>query len=1186
VHVTLMQDGSAQPCSITPRHNLRNNVTLFSLFTSRALFIISLAIVPHICVLSFDMRLLQFDEHGEPSLVEFVSTNLPRYAVLSHTWGEDAQEVTYQDIENGKGRQKYGWHKLQFCRDRAKHDGLQYSWIDTCCINKSSSAELSEAINSMFSWYHRAEICYVYLSDVSNNNPVGAENGFVGSWKRALEKSSWFTRGWTLQELIAPSSVQFFSREGIYLGSRDTLEQIIHEITEVSVEALRRAPLSQFTKEERLSWAAKRKTKRGEDAAYCLLGIFDVFIPPIYGEGREHAFARLEEAIDKVLKGIETKKKKLMMSLRFEQIEARYSTIKREHAQTCGWLLSTSEYRDWLDAARIPEHHGFLWIKGKPGTGKSTLMKFALANARRTMSDTTVVAFFFHARGEEMEKSTLGTYRSLLLQLLESLPKLQSSFDSLRIPDEKASIDYHWDEESLQLVFEQAVRRLGKSPVICFIDALDECEEQQVRNMITFFEQLGKLSIEIGARLQVCFSSRHYPNITVERGLSLVVEGQAGHSQDIINYVKDKLRIGESRIARQIREDLLAKASGVFMWAVIVVDILRKEYDRGRMHAMKKRLAEIPDSLHELFYDILTRDSRNTDELVQCCQWVLYAKELLRPEQLYYAILAGVEPDAIEVWDSEELTKECIDRFILDASKGLTQSTSSESSKVQFIHESVRDFFYKENGLSIIWPALKINFEGQSHDRLKQSCLNYLNWAFESLSSDSDIGNVWKRSLNESVSNSNSIPLMSYVVQNTLYHADKAEGARISQRDFIQCFPWKQWTTLHNILETTNKYASTTSNLYILAEQNMSNLVRTHPSAKSCFNLSKEHYGAPFLAAIANRSIDAANAFIDVLYEGDDKKNYMHVRSRWSVHRFKYTGKDIVSHLTTIGNQAIFEVALRAYEANINTCEYSRSTHFLLAAANGHLGTVQGLLETRTVNVNARADDGSTALSLAVENGHGDTVKLLLRTPGIDMNVKNNRGVSLLVIAVAREDKATIEMLLETGEIDVNARDEKGSTSLLLVTESANEEILKLLLDTGKVQINEKGGPFRATALSRATKRRHHGIVKLLLSNSEVDVNVKDNTGNTPLLQAVGYGDTDIVKLLLSNDEIDRDRKNYAGKTALLRANELGHQEIVELLLNASSINVRGKNTDGDICTPCHGQSSTMELSLRRRTHK
>jgi hypothetical protein len=158
--------------------------------------------------------------------------------------------------------------------------------------------------------------------------------------------------------------------------------------------------------------------------------------------------------------------------------------------------------------------------------------------------------------------------------------------------------------------------------------------------MIQFFERITSTCF------QVCFSSRHYPHITIKNGLELVLEGQEGHTQDITNYLESELKIGKSKVAQQIRDKLQDKASGVFMWVVLVVDILNQEYDRGRMHALKQRLQEIPGDLHELFRDILTRDLRNKDELVLCIQWVLFARQPLSPEQLYFAILSGVEPEA------------------------------------------------------------------------------------------------------------------------------------------------------------------------------------------------------------------------------------------------------------------------------------------------------------------------------------------------------------------------------------------------------------------------------------------------------------------------------------------------------------------------------------------------------------
>jgi hypothetical protein len=238
----------------------------------------------------FIMRLLERKEDGELSLAEFVGDNIPRYAILSHTWGADNEECTFKDLVEGTGKTKAGYSKIKFCGEQAANDNLRYFWVDTCCIDKSSSSELSEAINSMFRWYHDAVKCYVYLSDVSIgvSQPTG---------KPAFQQSRWFTRGWTLQELVAPTSVEFFSGEGERIGDKKSLVHEIHKRTGISVRALEGTHLSEFSVDERMSWATERQTKREEDAAYSLLGIFDVPIPLLYGEGREKAFVRLRKAI-------------------------------------------------------------------------------------------------------------------------------------------------------------------------------------------------------------------------------------------------------------------------------------------------------------------------------------------------------------------------------------------------------------------------------------------------------------------------------------------------------------------------------------------------------------------------------------------------------------------------------------------------------------------------------------------------------------------------------------------------------------------------------------------------------------------------------------------------------------------------------------------------------------------------
>ncbi|KAH7115263.1 pfs domain-containing protein [Dendryphion nanum] len=258
----------------------------------------------------------------------------------------------------------------------------------------------------------------------------------------------------------------------------------------------------------------------------------------------------------------------LLDSLRFDQIDARHMTIRNAHAKTCKWLLKSSEFLDWLDVTKLHEHHGFLWIKGKPGTGKSTLMKFVLANAYKMMKGKIMISFFFNARGEEIEKTTIGTYRSLLLQILKQLPALQKVFELPGVPELDSSdsnIHHHWEIETLKKLLEQAILGLGESSVVCFIDALDECDEEQIRDMISFFESVGELAVTNSVHFQVCFSSRHYPHITIQRGLGLVLEGKEGHAQDITNYLETELKIGKSKVAQEIRDEIQGKASGIFM---------------------------------------------------------------------------------------------------------------------------------------------------------------------------------------------------------------------------------------------------------------------------------------------------------------------------------------------------------------------------------------------------------------------------------------------------------------------------------------------------------------------------------------------------------------------------------------------------------------------------------------------
>jgi hypothetical protein len=243
------------------------------------------------------MRLLNV----ETLKLEFFETHLaPPYAILSHTWGKD--EVTFQELlahTEANSPESRGWAKVKgACKKAASSAfGLQWIWIDTCCIDKTSSSELSEAINSMFSWYSHSTMCYAFLDDF--HAPIASDGEPYQASLIDLCKLRWFTRGWTLQELIAPTKVEFCDLNWHTFGSKASLTPVISAITAIDGKVLiDPKSLSAFGIAQRLSWAADRETTRLEDQAYCLMGIVDVNMPLLYGEGRK-AFIRLQEEIIK-----------------------------------------------------------------------------------------------------------------------------------------------------------------------------------------------------------------------------------------------------------------------------------------------------------------------------------------------------------------------------------------------------------------------------------------------------------------------------------------------------------------------------------------------------------------------------------------------------------------------------------------------------------------------------------------------------------------------------------------------------------------------------------------------------------------------------------------------------------------------------------------------------------------------
>jgi hypothetical protein len=456
------------------------------------------------------MRLLRYDDIGDLSLTEFVGGAIPPYAILSHTWGAYGEEVTFEDITNGNGKSKRGYDKIRFCGQQAMRDALQYFWIDTCCINKANDAELTTAINSIFRWYRNADRCYVYLSDVSTARVNASDQSSELTWEPAFRQSRWFTWCWTLEDLLAPSSVEFFSREWDRLGDKVSLGHQIHEITGIPISALQGAPLSQFSVEERLRWMENRRTKVPEDRAYSLLGILDVYITPAYGEGVKRAFQRLMDEIGNNMENCIRDLRPTDPRIDRQRIEDTQAGLSEDLYL---WILETPAFQNWNGS----QQGELLWIKGNPGWGRTTSLCGIINELDKSIAKPASLSYFFCQATDVQTNNATAVLRGLIYLLVLQQPSLSSH---VRTRHDHVGKTLFNDENAWVAVSEiltDVLRDPSLSTTYLIIDALDEC----VVGLSKLLDFVSKSRVSL--RVKWLVSSRNDTNI--ERGLQLEHSG-------------------------------------------------------------------------------------------------------------------------------------------------------------------------------------------------------------------------------------------------------------------------------------------------------------------------------------------------------------------------------------------------------------------------------------------------------------------------------------------------------------------------------------------------------------------------------------------------------------------------------------------------------------------------------------
>jgi len=540
--------------------------------------------------------------------------------------------------------------------------------------------------------------------------------------------------------------------------------------------------------------------------------------------------------------------------------------------------------------------------------------------------------------------------------------------------------------------------------------------------------------------------------------------------------------------------------------------------------------------------------------------------------------------------DPKRVTSEIVRRFILDSSKGLAEITISEYPKVQFIHESVREFLLKEDGLGKIWPEYRSNFQGQSHERLKQCCLGYitidvatsmeipddlLRASFDEAEDPFDEAEDSFDKADMRMSALQNFPFLEYAAQNVLYHADKAEEAGISQQDFLNSFPIPQWVKFANIFNY-GRHENNVSLLYLLAEFDLVHLIGSQSLVTSYLEEEDSKYGCLLYAAIATRSYRVTKAFMDKI--GMNWLNTKLAQQEFSCNFDDLRSRGFLSYAAELGLKEVVIHYIESGKYNIDSVNGVGGSPLWFACREGHVDVVQVLLDTGTVNIERGDvdDDGETPLYVAAMRGHAPVVQLLLDR-GADVNTCTSDNETPLHAAAQEGHISVVQLLLEKGA-DANACDSDNQTPLHLTAERGDTAVVQLLLDNN-ADINVQGG-YYGNALQAASSYGHIETVRLLL-NRGADVNAQGGIHGNALQAAATRGRNNIVQWLL-NKGADVNAKGtyfhtrtktslWSGKRSgwtsgnpLRAASHGGHDKTVQLLLeNGADPDTGSDNSSG-----------------------
>ena len=839
---------------------------------------------------------------------------------------------------------------------------------------------------------------------------------------------------------------------------------------------------------------------------------------------------------------------------------------------TCSWLLKHKSYLGWTSQSR-----GLLWIKGKPGAGKSTLLKYALQTLERKEpslpNKLSTLSFFFHGRGAEVQRNTLGFFRSLLYQLLERFPgpflDVVQTFKDRRDKIGQPGDKWNWHQQELQDFLEASLPKvLEKCRILIMVDALDECDEKEAARLVGCFQRLLSQCSSTKNGLGICFSCRHYPIVSLDDGFEVCVEHE--NHEDITKYIRDELQasIQKDEELEVLKNEILDRSSYVFQWVVLVLPRALSQYRKGHsLPRIQQRLRDLPTELGGLYRDILQKLTEDDDERSQSLllmQWIYFARRPLSLTELRFAMIAShdipyhslhecqLSPDFAENDKQMEKRIKCL-------SGGLAEVKIHQDNPVaQFIHQSVNDYLTKE-GLGTLTSSSDSEDKliGRAHSRLSKSCIRYI--AMEEihqwLSKHEKSLKEHRSWVDEELALKKELPLAEYATTSWLPHAVAAEVKGVSQEDLLDSVGWpsarimQDWTSMFGLINrySLNFPSTRTTFLHEVSRHGITSAVKAILNRLNSSDIntvdadSKDESGrTPLSRAAAGGHEAVVKLLVEIAgVDADSKDN---------------RGRTPLSWAAAEGHEAVVKLLLATAGVDADSGDKRGRTPLSWAAQGGHEGVVKPLLAAAGVNADSKNKDGRTPLSWAAGRGHEAVVKLLLATAGVDADSKDEGGGTPLSWAAYKGHEAVVELLVETAGVDADSKDNNGRTPLWIAATGGNEAMVKLLVATAGVGADSKGEDGR-TPLSWAADKGNEAVVKQLVETAGVDADSKDKGGRTPLSWAAGRGNEAVVKLLVATASVDAGSKDEDGRTPLSWAARGGHETVVRLLrsYNANS---------------------------------